>query len=664
MNHLLEKESDDEIIGDLVVDIPSIFSNEKCKVLYDLIEENPEVDGIAVFDGEDLTGLVMRNHFFKEMAKPFGISLYMGRPVVMLMDTAPMIVDYYTGMSKVGIMAMNRPQNNLYDHVLVTKNNKYMGAVGISPLLIELSRKSDEKVEILKSQYESLEKANEQEVALTRTIREKNSLLEIKSNAVKNLLDNAGQGFLSFGKDYLIEEDYSIECENIIGKSLNNISYLNLISRLFAEKIATLQELALKRYFDSTSKIKDEAYLSLLPNECVINAKTIRVDYKPIEFLGEKKLMVVLTDISEKVALERSMEEEQQNQRLIVKALTNSGDVNTMFDELKDFIEADMNFILENSRSDEEALDEIFRHIHTFKGDFGQFGLHNSSENLHVLEDKLEKLKESKQQIRQTITELFDSVDTEEILSKDTEVILSTLGQDFLQKNDKLSISKDSVTELESMITKICPEDQCKAILPYVNKLKCKNMKAIIYQYEDYVKCLSERLSKPMPNFSVYGDDIWIEKEDYSNLFKSSVHLFRNICDHGIESPDERAELEKDENGNITCHISNNDNSGILLEISDDGRGIDPVIIKKKALDTGLFMEEDLTQLSEDEIINLVFTQGFTTKSKADSLSGRGVGMTAVKEAVEHLNGSIRLKSCVGIGTSYFITIPKVRKRF
>lgn len=664
MNHLLEKESVGEIIGDLVVDIPSVFSNEKGKVLYDLFEGNPQVDGVAIFEGEDLTGLIMRNHFYKKMAQQFGHALYMGRPVSMLMDTAPMIVDYYTLMSKVGITAMSRTQNQLFDHVLVTKDNKYVGAIGISPLLIELSRKSDEKVEILKSQYESLEKANEQEIALTRTIREKNSLLEIKSNAVKNLLDNAGQGFLSFGRDYLIEEDYSIECENIIGKSLGNISYLHIISQFFAEEMAPLQELALKRYFDSTSKIKDEAYLSLLSNECVINAKTIRFDYKPIEFLGEKKLMVVLTDISEKVALERSMEEEQQNQRLIVKALTSSGDINNMFDELKDFFEAGINFILENSRSDEEALDEIFRLVHTFKGDFGQVGLHNSSKNLHVLEDKLLKLKENKHQLKQALTELFDSTDTEEILSKDKEVILNTLGHDFLQQNDKLIISKDSVTELESVINKICPEDQSKVIHPYVNKLKCKNMIDIMYQYEEYVKYLSERLSKPMPNFSVYGDDIWIEKEDYSNLFKSSVHLYRNICDHGIETPDERAELNKDENGNITCHITNNDNSSILLEISDDGRGIDPVKIKEKALDTGLFMEEDLAHLSEEDIINLVFTQGFSTKTYADSLSGRGAGMTAVKEAIEQLNGSIRLKSSVGIGTSYFITIPKVRKRF
>jgi two-component system chemotaxis sensor kinase CheA len=662
LNQLFKKETAGEIIGNLVVSIPRMISNQEGKILFDLFEKSPEVDGVAIFEAEDLKGLVMRNHFYREIAKQFGHALYMGRPVAMLMDTAPMIVDYDTEMSKVGIMAMSRPKNNLYDHVLVKKDKQFVGAVGISPLLSELSRQSEEQVMVLKSQNEALKKANEQEIALTKTILEKNSLLEKKSNSIKNLLDHAGQGFLSFSSDFLIEEDYSLECEKIIERSLRNVSYLELISLLFEERMVAVQQMALQRYFDSSSKIKDEAYLSLLPNECEIGEKTIRLDYKPIEFLGEKKLMVVLTDISEKVALERSMEEERQNQRLIVKALTNSGDINNMFEELKEFFETGIRLTLANNQVGEEVFNEIFRQVHTFKGDFAQFGLHNTSGKLHILEDKLQRLKENKQQTRQAITEVLAGVTTEELLSKDKEVLTNILGEDFLQKNNKLSVSPDAVTELAALVQKVCPEDQCKAILPYINKLKCINMKTLLSQYEDYVRYLAERLAKPMPNFTVYGDDVWIEKEDYSNLFKSSVHLFRNICDHGIEYPEERAERQKNLRGNITCHISDNGCGNILIEISDDGQGIDPAVIRQKALESGLFKEEDLAHWREEEIINLVFTQGFSTKSKVDTLSGRGVGMAAVKEAVEQLNGRISLKSCPGIGTSYLIIIPKNRE--
>jgi len=659
LNHLLDKESVGEIIGNLVVNIPSLLVHQEGKVLFGLFENSPDTDGIVVFDGGNLTGLIMRNHFYKEMAKQFGFAVYMGRPIAMLMDTEPLIVDYYTEMSKVGIMAMDRAKNNLYDHVLVTKDNTYVGAVGISPLLSELSRKSEEKVGILKSQNEALKKANEQEIALTKTILEKNLLLEKKSNAVKNLLDNAGQGFLSFGKNYMIEEEYSVECEKIIGRPLHKVNYLDLVSRLYDQEKASIQQLAFKRYFESTSKIKDEAYLSLLPNECVIGEKTIQLDYKPIEFLSEKKLMVVLTDISEKVSLERSMEEERQNQRLIVKALTNSGDINNMFDELQELLETGIPLILDNSPSDDEAFNEIFRQIHTFKGDFGQFCLYNSSKNLHVLEEQLQQLKERGQRSSQAVTELFAGVKTEEILSKDKELILNVLGQNYLQQNEKLNIAKDTVLELQTVIRKFCPEDQCRAILPYVNKLKSKNIKTILHQYQDYVRYICERLAKPVPNFLVYGDDIWIEKENYDKLFKSSVHLFRNICDHGIEHPEERAELNKGENGNITCRITNDsNNNSILIEISDDGRGIDPAVIKMKALDSGLMAEEELINLSDDDAVNLIFAQGLTTKSKVDSLSGRGIGMTAVKEATEQLKGSIGLKTYPGIGTSYLITVP------
>ncbi|MCX7715535.1 MAG: ATP-binding protein [Clostridia bacterium] len=642
-----------EIIGDLVVDIPSVQASSNGKALYDLFESEPQAEGAVILDGENLVGLVMKNNFLKKMANKFGYSIYMGRPVTLFTDVSPMVVDFYTEITKVGICAMNRTKENLYDFILVSKNNKYVGAVGISPLLIELSRRSEEKLEILKAQHEELKKANEQEIELTKTICEKNKLLEIKSNSIKNLLDNAGQGFLSFGRDCVIEDDYSMECINILGKDIKNMNYLDLIHTLFMPEKAEVFAAALRSYFQSESKLKDNAYLNLMPKEVKVGFKTVHFEYKRIEFAGEKKIMVILTDVSQRVAMERAMEEERKNQHLIVNALTNMGEVNRMFKELSDFFDSCKSTILDNA---EDALDEIFRCVHTFKGDFAQFGLHNSSKRLHALEDELQNLKDEKISSNR-LAAWVDKVDTEKIISEDKEVITNILGEDFLNRSEQIKISANDLNNIKRVVANTCNDEQKRKIMPLLNKLKCRNLKEVMVQYTDYIDYISQRLGKETPTFEVCGDDVWIEKEAYGDVLKTMVHLFRNMCDHGIECAEERVLAGKPEEGNIVCEISKSDNF-IFMKLSDDGKGIDCEQIRKKAIDKKILPEDKLSAMSEKELINLIFTPHLSTKSGVSCLSGRGVGMTAVKEALEKINGSIAVESCFGKGTSYLISIP------
>jgi len=661
LNNTIVKEPTEEIIGNLTIEIPSVLSTDTSKTLYDLFESMPGLEGVVVLEGGYPLGLIMRNLFFQKMAEQFGFSIYMNRPVTLLFDTSPMIMDYYTEISKVGIAAMNRPKNNLYDFILVSKDDVYIGAVSIRLFLIELSRKSDEKLKILNLQHENLKKANEQEIELRKTVDENNKVIQLKSASVKNLLDHAGQGFLSFGDNYIIEDEYSFECINIIGKKLDDVCYLDLVTELFPAENAAVQKLTLKSYFNSQSEIKDDAYLHLLPRECQIGHQTIRFDYKRIEFFGEKKIMVILTDITEKVVMERHLDEEGRNQRLVVKALTSTDEFKRTIEELYDFFKTDAYYIIQNSTTASDALNEIFRCVHTFKGDFAQFGLHNSSKKLHIIEDNLQLMLNSGGELgKETIKSMVEQIDSARITAEDTMVISNILGEDFLQESKKITISEDNIREIQLSVIRTCGQRQCAEILPSVNKLRFKNIKVLMDQSKDYVEYIAERLSKTVPQFIVTGEDIWIEKDKYSKVFKSMVHLFRNMCDHGIEMSDERLAAGKDEVGTITCHIEEDSYHNIVIKISDDGRGIDAAIIKEKALEKGLLTKEQLDRLSEKEIIQIIFMQGFSTKSDVSTLSGRGVGMTAVKEAIMHMNGHMEMETVFGEGTSYIITIPKI----
>jgi two-component system chemotaxis sensor kinase CheA len=131
----------------------------------------------------------------------------------------------------------------------------------------------------------------------------------------------------------------------------------------------------------------------------------------------------------------------------------------------------------------------------------------------------------------------------------------------------------------------------------------------------------------------------------------------RNSLDHGIETPDVRRAAGKPAEGRLTIRATQ-DSGRVLIDISDDGKGIDPVIIKRKAYEKGVIDEALLDRISDQEAVNLVFAAGFSTAETVSDLSGRGVGMDVVRNAVERVNGSVTLSSVVGKGTTLRLSLP------
>jgi len=135
------------------------------------------------------------------------------------------------------------------------------------------------------------------------------------------------------------------------------------------------------------------------------------------------------------------------------------------------------------------------------------------------------------------------------------------------------------------------------------------------------------------------------------------VHLIRNAVDHGIEPPQERIRLKKPEEGNIhltAYHESNH----VVIEVTDDGRGMDPLMLKKVALEKGLLTEAESERMTAKDFLSLIMKPGFSTAPQVTKTSGRGVGMDVVKKNIEKLNGTIEMDSTPGAGTKFRIKIP------
>ncbi|MEV6346138.1 chemotaxis protein CheA [Actinoplanes sp. NPDC051851] len=170
------------------------------------------------------------------------------------------------------------------------------------------------------------------------------------------------------------------------------------------------------------------------------------------------------------------------------------------------------------------------------------------------------------------------------------------------------------------------------------------------------VRDLSRRLGKTI-ELVTEGEDTMADKDVIEALGDPLVHLVRNSLDHGIEPPAERIAAGKPQTARLTL-AAVADGDAVIVEVSDDGRGVDPVRVKRKAYEKGLISEEELESLSDSEAVDLVFRPGFSTADQVSDLSGRGVGMDAVRASVEKLGGTVTMRSTLGAGTVTRLRLP------
>ncbi len=155
----------------------------------------------------------------------------------------------------------------------------------------------------------------------------------------------------------------------------------------------------------------------------------------------------------------------------------------------------------------------------------------------------------------------------------------------------------------------------------------------------------------------IEGGETELDRSVMDNLSDPLLHLIRNGVNHGIESPEERRSAGKPEKG--TLHLSaRREQDNVIIELADDGAGIDPERIREKAIDRGLVTREEAGDLTPDEILAFLFQRGFSTADQVTDISGRGVGLDVVKNTVESLNGSIVVHSEPGMGTRFRLALP------
>jgi two-component system chemotaxis sensor kinase CheA len=170
------------------------------------------------------------------------------------------------------------------------------------------------------------------------------------------------------------------------------------------------------------------------------------------------------------------------------------------------------------------------------------------------------------------------------------------------------------------------------------------------------VRDVSRQLGKNV-GLVTRGETAEADKTIVDRLFEPLVHLVRNAVDHGIESPAQRQADGKPETATISVEASRIADR-LLIEVTDDGRGIDPALVRRKASEKGLLPAEELAALTDEQVVDLVFAAGFSTAAEVSDISGRGIGMDVVRTAVEQIGGRVSLASRVRAGTTVRLDMP------
>ncbi|TQQ81281.1 chemotaxis protein CheA [Halonotius terrestris] len=158
-------------------------------------------------------------------------------------------------------------------------------------------------------------------------------------------------------------------------------------------------------------------------------------------------------------------------------------------------------------------------------------------------------------------------------------------------------------------------------------------------------------------NFTVTGEDIELDRTILTEIRDPLIHVLRNAVDHGIEPPEEREANGKERTGNVSL-TATRDRDHVNIEVADDGAGLDPEMLKEKAIEKGVKTETELEQMDDGEIYELIFHPGFSTAEEVTDVSGRGVGMDVVQNTVKQLDGTINVDSELGEGTVVTLRLP------
>jgi signal transduction histidine kinase/HAMP domain-containing protein len=515
-------------------------------------------------------------------------------------------------------------------------------------------------------------------------------LVEAKMRQVRDILDNVEQGLFAVNFDGSLSPEHSRAATEILGvaelESIQSalhlspsqhedfVGWLGLVRRKHATmrwekltKVAPVQDLELKSDDGST--------------------RFVRIRYQRMYDKNRQveRIMVLAQDETEARRVERIVAEEKERHENEVRTIL--GLVNNLPEVIREFmadarrridsLEDGCRTMLDRSISararhpeppgympSDEEIGRIFRDLHTIKGNASTYGFERLGRLAHQAEDILDDLRSpvtvrTTETLRSLLGKLGAMNDAyQEILATERRLLGGGVEGDIL-----VQVSERKLEHLHRMAdallvaAKAHPESEAVRTLAIAcERIRDVPVPKLADKYRGMVQRLAERMGKDI-RFDAQPHHLEVPPGFFARLDEAIVHILRNSVDHGIESPSARKAAGKAEQGSIGLKVAF-DEEMVTVVLSDDGAGIDSAAVVEKAVELGAVAASDVDRLDEHSRLMLIFESGISTAGSVSDVSGRGVGMAAVRESIESQGGTVTIESTRGKGTRVTLQAP------
>ncbi len=488
----------------------------------------------------------------------------------------------------------------------------------------------------LKTLFEELEAKNADLAIMNNNLE---SLVAERTATIKMILDNVKSGLLLVDKSLQVQDGYSRSCEELLAR--NNFASQALADILGLNKTnAEYFKICVDQVFDDF--MPEVTTLAQIPRRFKLENRSIALDGSTVRNAkGEvEKILFTITDITK---LEE-IEAENRSNKAVVKILQNITSFSDFINETSERI----NDAIKAIDTDNESV--VRRELHTLKGNSAAYGIESVASLIHHIEDQN---KISQNHIKEIET-AFSS-----FLDNNFELFRLRYGE-IAEKNVQISRSelqtfKNQIHNLKSFETLRDRVDS------WLENMSLTPVSQVLGPLGDYIGKIAGDLGRKV-DFKITGGDLRVDANNIKELMNNLIHLVRNSIDHGIERPEDRG--EKPTTGNLEIKFIEN-RHGFLITIEDDGRGIDRQKVLSKAIKLGLIDKKAAELLSDKQAFAFIFSDGLSTADTISDVSGRGVGMKAVLDAVKSLGGEIDIESRLNKGTKFIISVPmKAKNQF
>lgn len=467
-------------------------------------------------------------------------------------------------------------------------------------------------------------------IGLDKIVQERTRQVEARNHDMRLVLDNVNQGLLTLDRDGVVSQERSAAVDQWLGAPGPG--------QRFWEQLAPLDSRAAVLFRMGWEAIlEDQLPLALnldqMPRRLCAGGRALACDYQPIldPSGAVSRMLLILSDVTSQEASERLQAEQRALMAVFEKIMSNKSAFLEFFKEARQQVHV----ICAGPHAD---LRELRRVLHTLKGNFSIFGMGTLSELCHEIETRMaESDLDISPADRRLLAERF----------QDSAARLERLIE--VDAGHKIEIDEQELTAAVGWLIAGTPRAK---VIQRLATWRLQALRGRFGHIADQIRALAQRLGKGAVSVTTDDQGLRYAAERWHEFFGAFTHVVRNAVDHGLESPEERAALDKPAAGVIALRgfISG---ELFVIELTDDGRGIDWARVAARAAALGV------PCATPDEQAAALFHDGLSTRDAASEVSGRGVGLAAVRAACARLCGEIQVDSTLGQGTTFRFLFPR-----